>query len=81
VGEQTDFSAAAKHIFRMHSPHGIPLSCVLQASGARLVNSMTRALQKNVASQRLVGDISSAGADLHALKFLSMCGLFLLLLL
>jgi len=72
----TGFNAAAKQIFRMDNPHGVPLSLVLQASGARLLYAMTRALHKNAASQRPVGRTSFASANLHALKFRRMCGLF-----
>jgi len=72
----TNFNTAATQIFQMDSPYGIPMSFVLQESGARLVKSMTRALYKNAASQRPVGGISSASANLHALKFRSMYGLF-----
>jgi len=70
------FNAAAKQIFRMDSPHGIPLSFILQGSGDRLVNSLTRALNKNAASQRPVGGMSFASANLHALKFRSIRGCF-----
>jgi len=69
-------NAAATQIFQIDSPDGIPLSVVLQKSGARLVNSMTHALYKNAAWQKPVGGISFASANLHALTFRSMCGLF-----
>jgi len=72
----TTFNTAAKQIFRMDSPCGIPLSLVLQESSARFVNSMTRALKENASSQRPVGGISFASANLHALRFRSVCGLF-----
>jgi len=72
----TTFNTAAKQIFRMDSPCGIPLSLVLQESSARFVNLMTRALKENASSQRPVGGISFASANLHALRFRSVCGLF-----
>jgi len=75
VGINT-LNAAAKQIFQMDSPSGIPLSFVLQESSAGFVNSMTRALYQNAASQRPVGGISFASANLHAVKFRSVSGLF-----
>jgi len=72
----TTFNAAAKQMFGMDSPCGIPLSFVLQESSTRFVNSMTRALCKNAASQMPVGGISFASANLHALQFRTARGLF-----